>query len=97
LTEAEYQDLKARVEREFTIRQKLAKLAGLKRPDEATIEELFLRVLIKHEGQSLEEPQAEADVLDDFAHMLKGRVKPETREAFRIVLRVARERVVVAK
>jgi hypothetical protein len=53
VTETEYQKTKARVEREYPARQKLAKLAGLKLEDQ-TMLELYTTVCIVNQDKELE-------------------------------------------
>lgn len=45
MTEKEYQDLKDKIDREYPVRQKLAKILGRKLGDE-TIRELFVDILM---------------------------------------------------
>ncbi len=48
MTEQQYQRLKAKIEREYPARRRLAGIAGLKRLDDETIGDLVLRIQVLH-------------------------------------------------
>lgn len=49
--EKEYQDLKSKIEKEFPVRQKLAKLLG-RNPDDNSIHDLFIEIVIHEPEQA---------------------------------------------
>ena len=65
MTEAEYQRLKAKVEREYPARQKLAKLAGRRVGDETLLELYVLVCILSPERMSEARDIAAAALKED--------------------------------
>ncbi len=65
MTEQQYQRIKAKIEREYPARRRLAGIAGIKRLDDETIGDLLLRIEVLHPDRLGE---ARAVVAEAWSH-----------------------------